>query len=80
MITEADLAALIRAFAKATGWSLTYAARMATGSGDTVEKWDAGVSPTLRRANSVVQRCSELWPDNAPWPDGIPRPSRRDAA
>ena len=76
MITDQHIASLIEQLAAARGWKLTHASRMATGSGDTVSRIQGGINLTMRRANAIIVRCSELWPADWPWPDGIPRPEK----
>jgi hypothetical protein len=74
MMREADIAQLVRKLAKALDVEEKTASRLATGSWDTLEKIDAGMSPTIRRANQIILRTSELWPKGLPWPEGIERP------
>ena len=69
------LVALIRSFAAARGISVSYASRLLTGSGDTVDRVAAGASITARRAETILHRASERWPDGRAWPAGIPRPA-----
>lgn len=75
LLGEDEIASLVMDLAKARGWKLTHAARMATGSGDTVARIKGGVGLTIRRAKAIIQRCSDLWPEDAIWPDGIERPT-----
>jgi len=75
MLTETQIAELIAQLAKARGWKITHAARMASGSGDTVSRIEGGVGLTIRRANAIIEKCSELWPIGEPWPKAIPRPT-----
>lgn len=74
------LITLIRSFAAACGISVSYASRLLTGSGDTVDRVAAGASITARRAETILRRASERWPDSHPWPAGIPRPAPEDEA
>lgn len=76
MITETDIANLIRQLAEARGWSVSHASRMASGNGDTVARIDGGIGMTLRRAAKIVERIDELWPADLPWPSDVPRPER----
>ena len=69
------LITLIRSFAATRGLSVSYASRLLTGSGDTVDRVAAGASITARRAETILRRASERWPDGRAWPDGIPRPA-----
>lgn len=80
MLTEAQIAALITQLAAARGWKLTHASRMASGSGDTLSRIEGGIGLTIRRANAIISRCSELWPENAPWPSDIQRPDKSKGA
>lgn len=73
---EAAISALILKLAEARGWKPSYAARMASGSGDTLTRLAGGIGLTIRRANAIIARCSELWPEGTPWPADIPRPDK----
>ena len=72
------LITLIRSFAAARGISVSYASRLLTGSGDTVDRVAAGASITARRAETILRRASERWPAGRDWPAGIPRPAPAD--
>lgn len=74
MLTETQIATLIEHLAAARGWKLTHASRMASGSGDTLSRIRGGIGLTMRRANAIIVRCDELWPEGYPWPSDIPRP------
>lgn len=78
MFTENTIAALITKLAEARGWELSYAAKMASGSGDTLTRIAGGIGLTIRRANAIIMRCSELWPEGCDWPSDIPRPSKNN--
>ena len=69
------LVTLIRSYAAARGLSVSYASRLLTGSGDTVDRVSAGASITARRAETILRRASEGWPAGLDWPAGIPRPA-----
>ena len=71
MMTDDQIASLIRDLATARGWSESYAARRATGSGDTLDRIERGVSLTMRRANRVMVNIARLWPDDQPMPQSI---------
>ena len=72
------LVTLIHAFANARGLSVSYASRLLTGSGDTVDRVTAGASITARRAETILRRASQNWPTNCDWPADIPRPAPAD--
>ena len=69
------LISLIHAFADARGLSVSYASRLLTGSGDTVDRVTAGASITARRAETILRRAAQNWPADRAWPAGIPRPA-----
>ena len=69
------LITLIRSYAAARGLSVSYASRLLTGSGDTVDRVAAGASVTARRAETILRRASERWPRGLDWPAGMPRPT-----
>ena len=81
MVTDDQIAGLIRSLAAARGWSESYAAKRATGSGDTLDRIDQGIGLTLRRANRIIARVADLWPDGEPVPPEIQsaRPTERAA-
>lgn len=76
MFTENTIAALITKLAEVRGWELSYAAKMASGSGDTLSRIAGGIGLTIRRANAIIARCSDLWPEGHDWPSDIPRPQK----
>jgi len=69
------LVTLIHEFADARGLSVSYASRLLTGSGDTVDRVSAGASVTARRAETILRRASQKWPADRAWPAGISRPA-----
>ena len=71
------LVTLIRSYAAACGISVSYASRLLTGSGDTVDRVVGGMSITARRSETILSRASARWPAGLAWPAGIPRPERR---
>ena len=75
MHSDQLLVTLIHAFADARSLSVSYASRLLTGSGDTVDRVTAGASITARRAETIVRRASQNWPANCDWPADIPRPA-----
>ena len=56
--------------------------RLATGSGDTLERLKQGKRITTERAARTVQWLSENWPDDLAWPADIARPpkAKKEAA
>ena len=70
--TDRLLITLIRSYAAARGISVSYASRLLTGSGDTVDRVTAGASITARRAETILRRASQRWPDGRAWPTDIP--------
>ena len=80
MLTEIDIARLIRTLAKAKGWKATTAARHMTGSGDTLARIEGGVRLTLGRAAKIMNNISVAWPSDLDWPSDIPRPAEAKMA
>ena len=70
------LVTLIRCYAAARGISVSYASRLLTGSGDTVDRIAGGMSITARRAERILHRASDRWPAGLAWPADVPRPPR----
>ena len=68
------MARLIRAWAAGRGISVSYASRLATGSGDTVVRIEErGMSLTARRARRIIEYLSDHWPEGLEWPPDVPR-------
>ena len=74
---DRSIVTLIRIYAAASGISVSYAAKVITGSGDTVSRIEAGMSLTCRRAEKIINELSVRWPTNVEWPQGIERPEPR---
>ena len=66
---------LIRRYAAAREIAVSYASRLITGSGDTVDRIERGTSLTARRAEKIRQKASDRWPDDLTWPPEIERPA-----
>ena len=75
MHSDQLLVTLIHAFADARSLSVSYASRLLTGSGDTVDRVTAGASITARRAETILRRASQNWPADRAWPADILRPA-----
>lgn len=78
MIDDAVICEMIKELARVRGWSDSYAARMATGSGEVFNRIETGGSVTLRRANFIVEKIYALWPKRKEggeaWPRNFPLP------
>ena len=69
------IVSLIRTYAAARGISVSYASKITTGSGDTVDRITThGLSLTARRAEKITRKIYDHWPPGLPWPADIPRP------
>jgi hypothetical protein len=69
---RAHLRALFSAFAEATGWPPTFVGFVARGE----PKWARQFEErdfTHTSYDTAVSRLSALWPEDAPWPEGVPR-------
>ena len=76
-VARQHIAVLFAAFARATGAPQTAVARLARGEpkfARIYETTDFG----FRSYDIVNSRLSALWPDDVPWPDGVPRQSPAD--
>lgn len=73
--TTANLLALARAFASATGRSVSTVSRIATGSGMTFHRLANGKGITTRRAAKACEWFSDHWPADLDWPAGVSRPA-----
>ena len=74
--SDASLVTLIRTYAAARRISDSYASKILTGSGDTLDRMVRDrMSLTARRSEKIIRRASNLWPKNAEWPSDIPRPA-----
>ncbi len=58
----------------------SYASKLETGSGDTLDRLDGGIGLTLRRANQIILKISLAWPTDLDWPDDVPRPDNTEDA
>lgn len=76
---DAVVVQVLRRYAAACGLSESYASRVLSGSGTTLARLARGGSLTARRAATIIQTASNLWPSGAAWPDDIPRPAPSDA-
>ncbi len=72
---DRSVVTLIRIYAAARGISVSYASKVTTGSGDTVDRIEAGTSLTGRRAEKIINELASRWPPNVEWPRSIPRPA-----
>ena len=77
VVSEQHIADLIKTLAKHRGWKVSTAARKVAGSGDAVERFEAGISVTVRRAGKIIENCWANWPAEhaQEWPAIIPRPA-----
>lgn len=80
--TPEDICRLAEVVAAARKRSVNTVSRLATGSGDTVNRLRAGHRITTGRAARALQWLSENWPEGLAWPADIPRPpkAKKEAA
>lgn len=81
LLSEEGIAHLVKRLTEVRGWKVSYASRMASGSGDTVDRLSGGIGMTLTRAAATVQRCPDLRPEDrrSESPKHIARPERTEA-
>ena len=72
--TDYGLSRLTGSFAGHTSRSEATVSRLATGSGETMNRLRRGHTITLRRVARVLQWFSDHWPADLEWPSDIPRP------
>jgi len=75
MLLSAQLVELMTAYAEAANVPLSTASKRAAGTASTIARLRSGGGITDRRYVAIVQWFSDHWPEDAPWPDGIHRPS-----
>ena len=76
---ESELAAhlrtLAKAFAVARSFEISTVGRVAAGDWRFFDRLDDPTKTfTLRKYDEVVRWFSDNWPENAAWPDEVPRP------
>lgn len=78
VISEQHIADLIKTLARLRGWKVSTAARKVAGSGDAVERFEAGISVTVRRAGKIIENCWANWPAGniGEWPNDVPKPAQ----
>lgn len=71
---------LARRYAAHRALTLSTVSTYVTGSGDTFARLEQGRTITLRRAEVLLKKFSERWPQKLEWPADIPRPQRAAAS
>lgn len=77
MISEADLLAVIDAYAKSMGLSDSVASFRLFGDSKRVGAMRSGATITVRRLNDTLIFLSSNWPRKAKWPKGVCRPRKQ---
>lgn len=67
------IAALFLAYQNATGLSATFVASVATAGDPKFGKTHREKNFTLGTYDTIVSRLSAVWPNDAPWPESVPR-------
>lgn len=70
------LLTLARRYAARRALTLSTVSTYITGSGDTFARLEQGRTITLRRAEVLLKKFSERWPQGLEWPADISRPPR----
>ena len=68
-----------RRYAAHRALTLSTVSTYVTGSGDTFARLEQGRTITLRRAEVLLKKFSERWPQELKWPADFPRPQRAAA-
>ena len=79
MASIAYLLTLAHAYAAAEGIELKTVSWRVFGDGKKLDALEGGSDIQLGRYNSALDWFSENWPEEAAWPDDVPRPSREAA-
>ena len=74
--TAGRFVATLELFAEHKRLSITTVSRLATGSGDTVDRLQRGGTITIRRMDRALRYVSEHWPDDLGWPAHTRRPNK----
>lgn len=78
---SALMLSVARTYCAATGVALSTASRRAFDESKLLDGLaDGRTSPTLARADRALTWFSANWPENADWPDGVPRPALAESA
>ena len=76
-MNEKSLVELGQRFADARGVSLWWVGFKVADDGKFFVRLREGKTCTLRSARTVVQRLSDIWPDDLDWPPDVARPPPR---
>ena len=69
------LISLIETYAAAKGISPSHVSTMQFSSGSKYRELKEGRDITVGRLEAAVAWFDANWPDDVPWPEGLPRPS-----
>ena len=75
-MNEHSLLRLATAYADHAGHTLSTVSTRIAGSGDLFTRLGNGSTITIRRANQLAKRFSDVWPEDLSWPEGVERPPR----
>ncbi len=75
-MNERSLLRLATAYADHIGQTVSTVSTRIAGSGDVFSRLGTGSTITIRRANQIAKRFSDVWPEGLSWPEGIERPPR----
>jgi hypothetical protein len=69
-----DIIKIAQIYARHKNLKLPTVSTYVFGSGDMIRRLQAGRDITIGRATRAMQWFSDNWPDDATWPDDVPRP------
>jgi hypothetical protein len=75
-----DLLRLARAYSDHVGRSLVTVGVKATNNDKVFTRLAAGKTCTVRTLERAAAWFADNWPADLPWPEGVPRPTRRRRA
>lgn len=76
MTATEQLLTVAKAYARATGLSLTTVSTHALGDGKRLALIEGGASITVHRLEKTMTWFAQSWPDGTKWPARVPRPRR----
>lgn len=74
------LLTILETYARERGLAPSYVATQCFGSGTMYRRLVDGADITVSRLEAAASWFSDRWPEDVPWPEGIARPAKSEAA